>query len=70
MIRATLDDEKMWPLLNASPQPACEKIFHMAETKKDLVWIQTAFFMGWGCNACAWKDVLPGDVPTMRVPSR
>jgi hypothetical protein len=42
---------------------------YMAEAKRELIWIQTAFFMGWGCNNCGWKDFLPRDVPTLLSPS-
>jgi len=41
----------------------------MAEGKRELIWIQTAFFMGWGCNSCCWKDFLPRDVPILIAPS-
>jgi hypothetical protein len=48
---------------------AHEMMVLMAEAKRDLIWIQTACFMGWGCNACLWKDFLPRDVPTLLAPS-
>jgi hypothetical protein len=41
----------------------------MAEEKRELTWIQTAFFMGWGCSACNWRDFIPRDVPTLVSPS-
>jgi len=41
----------------------------MAEAKRDLIWIQTAFFMGWGCDACSWRDLIPRDIPTLVAPS-
>jgi hypothetical protein len=44
-------------------------IAYMAEVKRELIWIQTAFFMGWGCNICCWKDFLPRDVPILLAPS-
>jgi hypothetical protein len=56
-------------LLNSSTAICCEMIVQMAEAKRDLIWIQTAFFMGWGCNVCYWKDFIPRDVPTLLGPS-
>jgi hypothetical protein len=44
-------------------------IVDMAEEKRQLVWIQTAFFMGWGCSACTWRGFIPRDVPTLVAPS-
>lgn len=44
-------------------------IVHMAEVKKELIWVETAFFMGWGCNNCTWRDLIPRDVPTLLAPS-
>jgi hypothetical protein len=41
----------------------------MAEAKRDLIWIQKAFFMGWGCNVCAWRDLIPRVIPTLLAPS-
>jgi hypothetical protein len=41
----------------------------MAEAKRHLIWMQTAFFMGWACNACAWRDFIPRDIPTLASPS-
>ena len=37
--------------------------------KRDLAWIETAFFMGWGCNACPWKYRLVRDVADLIAPS-
>jgi hypothetical protein len=44
-------------------------LLDMAEGKRDLIWRQTAFFMGWGCSACAWRDFIPRIVPTLVAPS-
>jgi len=41
----------------------------MAEARRELTWIQTAFFMGWGCNACTWRDFIPRDTPALLAPS-
>lgn len=34
-----------------------------------LVWVDAAFFRGWGCDTCCWKDFIPRDVPTLAAPS-
>ena len=41
----------------------------MAKPKRNLVWVQTAFFTGWACNSCSWRDFIPRDVPTKLGPS-
>jgi hypothetical protein len=43
-------------------------IYDMAGVKKALVWIQTAFFMGWGCRRCGWRSFIPRAVPTALAP--
>jgi hypothetical protein len=43
-------------------------IADMAEVRKTLVWMQTAFFMGWGCRRCGWKHFIPRAVPTASAP--
>lgn len=30
----------------------------MAEVKRELIWIQTPFFMGWGCYGRTWRDFI------------
>jgi len=37
--------------------------------KRDLVWIETPIFMGWGCSFCPWKWQLPKIVATAKAPS-
>jgi hypothetical protein len=41
----------------------------MAEEKRDLIWRQTAFFMGWAPSACGWRNLIPRGVPTRTAPS-
>jgi hypothetical protein len=41
----------------------------MAEVKRELMWIQTTFFAGWGCNSCHWKDFLPRKIATLLAPA-
>ena len=37
--------------------------------RRELVWIETPVFMGWGCNLCPWKAQIPKLVATGRAPS-
>ena len=46
-----------------------DMIADVAEVGKALVWIQTPFFMGWGCRRCGWRDFIPRAVPTALAPS-
>jgi hypothetical protein len=55
--------------LTSTSERFYEMMVHMAEAKRGLIWIQTTFFMGWGCNACTWKNFIPRDVPTLVAPS-
>ncbi len=36
--------------------------------KRELVWIETPGFMGWGCNLCSWKYQIP-QAATSKAPS-
>ncbi len=36
--------------------------------KRQLVWIETPGFMGWGCNLCSWKYQIP-QAATSKAPS-
>ena len=36
--------------------------------KRELVWIETPGFMGWGCNLCSWKYQIP-QATTSKAPS-
>jgi len=38
------------------------------ERKRVLVWIESAGFMGWGCNLCSWKYQIP-KASTSKAPS-
>jgi hypothetical protein len=38
------------------------------QKKRVLVWIESAGFMGWGCNCCSWKYQIPKGA-TGRAPS-
>ena len=41
--------------------------------KRELVWIETPGFMGWGCNLCSWKYQIPqaatSKAPSLETPS-
>ena len=37
--------------------------------KRELVWIETSGFRGWGCNLCSWKSQIPKVVATGKAPS-
>ena len=41
---------------------------YMPRQKRELVWIETPGFMGWGCNLCSWKYQLP-QAATSKAPS-
>jgi len=41
----------------------------MAKQKRELVWIETAGFKGWGCNLCSWKSQIPKVAATSKSPS-
>jgi hypothetical protein len=41
----------------------------MAKAKRELIWILTPVFMGWGCNRCHWKDQALKNVPINTGPS-
>jgi len=41
---------------------------YMPRQKRELVWIETPGFMGWGCNLCSWKYQLPQSA-TSKAPS-
>jgi hypothetical protein len=48
---------------------ACETIIMVPAPRRDLAWVETAFFMGWGCNACPWKHRHIRDVADLIAPS-
>jgi hypothetical protein len=54
---------------NPSSSGFNEMMVHMAEGQRDLIWLQTRLYMGWACNACNWRDLIPRDVPTLTAPS-
>jgi hypothetical protein len=69
-IRATLGKKiSKDAVSNPLKQPFREMMIRMAEAQRELIWIQTAFFMGWGCDACIWRDFIPRDPPTLIAPS-
>jgi hypothetical protein len=37
--------------------------------KRELVWIETPVFKGWGCNLCSWKYQIPKTAATSKSPS-
>src|ERR1700688_5269404 len=41
----------------------------MGKPKRNLIWVETAFFTGWACDACSWKDFIPRDIATKLAPS-
>jgi hypothetical protein len=40
-----------------------------AKAKRELVWILTPIFMGWGCNRCWWKGQALKNIPIKTGPS-
>jgi hypothetical protein len=46
-----------------------DMIADVAEVGKALVWMQTPFFMGWGCRRCGWRHFIPRAVPSVLAPS-
>jgi hypothetical protein len=63
------EEGQSWSSFKSTINRFYEMIVQMAEAKKELVWVETAFFMGWGCSNCTWRDLIPRDIPTLLSPS-